>query len=473
MPLTLRQFAAVKMLQWAGLTQKQVGQLAAVESRGGWWPILREGFTGAWQQNTEVVLTDVLTYAAVFRCIDLISSDVGKLRVKLVEERFTDIWSETDSPAFSPVLREPNHFQTSIQFLKHWVIAKLIWGNAFILKQRDNRGVVVALYVLDSQRVRPLVAPDSSVYYELKRDDLSRQREPELIIPASEIIHDTHFAPWHPLVGLSPISACGLAAMQGLRIQDNSSMFFENGSQPGGLISAPGAIPQAAAERLKAYFDTNFSGANRGKVAVVGDGLTYTPLAMVSATDAQLIEQLKWTAENVCTAFGVPSYMIGVGPPPNYNNIEALSMQYYTQCLQIHIESIESLLNKGLGLTKSERSLETELDLANLLRMDTATLVTTERDALVAGLKSVNEGRQRLNLPPVKGGETVRMQQQVFSLEALAERDQAKPFAKPTDATPATPAVKPSAASEPEKDFAAVLLRKMQPVIQRNATRAA
>jgi phage portal protein BeeE len=31
-------------------------------------------------------------------------------------------------------------------------------------------------------------------------------------VPASEIIHDTYITPFHPLIGLSPIYACGLSA---------------------------------------------------------------------------------------------------------------------------------------------------------------------------------------------------------------------------------------------------------------------
>jgi HK97 family phage portal protein len=442
-------FSAMRV---AATTRTKRINLAPVDSRGGWWPIIRETFTGAWQANTEVVLTDVLTYASVYACITLIAQDIGKLRIKLVEQDKSGIWTETESASFSPVLTKPNRYQTRIRFLENWITSKLIWGNTYILKQRDNRQVVKALYILDPQRVTVLVAPDGQVYYQVKRDDLSSQPQEEILVPASEIIHDVNVGFYHPLVGVSPISACGLAAMQGLRIQDNSSVFFENGAQPGGFLSAPGAIPQTTADRLKAYFDTNFSGANRGKVAVGGDGLKYEPLGLINAVDSQLIEQLRWTAENVAMAFHMPPYKLGIGETPPYGNYQAVKQDYHETCLQPHMESIELLLDEGLGLTQADRKLGTELDLDNLLRMDTAALITAERDALVAGIKSVNEARFRLGLGPVKGGELVRMQQQVFSLESLAERDEAKPFAKPPSAPAATPAAPNNPAPEAPPD---------------------
>src|SRR5690606_21016023 len=130
-----------------------------------------------------------------------------------------------------------------------------------------------------------------------------------IVVSASEILHDVGYPIFHPLVGVSPIYACGVAATQGLRIQNNSSRFFANGSKPGGVLTAPGLITQETAARVKAYWDENFVGDNMGKVAVLGDGLKYEAMS-VTSRDAQLIEQLKWTDENICTAFRVPAYKV-------------------------------------------------------------------------------------------------------------------------------------------------------------------
>ena len=95
------------------------------------------------------------------------------------------------------------------------------------------------------------------------------------------------------LVGLSPIYATGINALAGLRIEQNNARFFDNGAQPSGILTAPGAISDETAQRLKAYWEENFTGTSSGGTAVVGDGLKYRQLTM-SAVDAQLIETLKW-----------------------------------------------------------------------------------------------------------------------------------------------------------------------------------
>lgn len=384
--------------------------------RGSWWSIL-ESFSGAWQQNVEVKYDSVLANHADFACRALIASDISKLRVKLVEHKGDDVWQEVTNPAYSPVLRKPNHFQTRIQFFESWVLSKLQKGNAYVLKQRDGRGVVVRLYVLDPDLVTPLVAKDGAVFYEMKTDDLAGMPE-TITVPAREIIHDRFNCMFHPLVGTSPIFAGGLSAMQGLAIQNNSTLFFQNGSQPGGILSAANEIDDADAIRLKEYFDTEFGGKNRGKVAVVGGGLSYHPIS-AKATDSQLIEQLKWSAEVVCSTYHVPPYKIGMAPAPAHGNAQATNIEYYSSCLQALIEAIETCLDEGLGMDGV--TIGTEFDVASLLRMDTATQY--EVAAKAKGIKTLDEQRQMIGVGKVKGGGTIYLQQQDHSLAAIEARD--------------------------------------------------
>jgi HK97 family phage portal protein len=401
------------------------------ENRGGWWPLIRESFPGAWQQNVTVNQQAVLAFHAVFACMTLIASDIAKLRVKLVAQDGDGIWSEVANPAYSPVLRKPNRYQTRIQFWENWVLSKLARGNTYVLKQRDNRNVVVALYVLDPNRVKPLVTPDGSVYYELQPDNMAGLQGDTLVVPASEIIHDRFNCLFHPLVGVSPVYANGLASTQGLSIQNNSATFFGNGSRPGGILTAPGRIDPDNAKRLKEYWDSNYTGANAGKIAVLGDGLKYEGLA-TTAVDAQLIEQLKWTAEVVCSTFHVPPYKIGVGALPSYNNVQSLNVEYYSQCLQVLIEAIEVCMDEGLA---TGDKLGTEFDTENLLRMDSITQMDMLEKA--KGKLTVNEQRAKLDKKPVEGGETVYLQEQDHSLAWLSKRD-AMPIEAP--AAPAPPA---------------------------------
>jgi len=230
----------------------------------------------------------------------------------------------------------------------------------------------------------------------------------------------------------------------GLSIQRNSEQFFENKSVPSGIITTPNNIPDTTAKRIKDYWEKNYSGTNVGRgVAVLGDGLTFEGMKETS-TDAQLTEQLKLTAEMICTAYGVPPFKIGAAPAPPYNNVESLNQQYYSDCIQTLIQDIESLLDSGLGLTEIDgKTYGTDFDERDLLRMDTATKSKTWGDLVGAGIVTPNEARAEFQLKATDGGDTPYMQEQNYALSDLAKRSKlANPFgakAPPQD-TPAPPA---------------------------------
>jgi HK97 family phage portal protein len=389
----------------------------------------------------------------LFGCIRLISSDIGKLRIKLMQQNPSGVYTETTSPAFSPVLRKPNTTQTRIKFIEHWLQSKLQHGNAYVLKVRDNRRQVVSLRVLSPDRVQALVADNGEVFYRLRTDRMARVPQ-DVTVPATEIIHDVHMTPEHPLIGVSPIGACGLSATQGLKIQTNSKNLFANHSRPAGILTAPGAIGDDTATRIKTSWETNYGGDNYGKTAVLGDGLQYSSVA-TTAVDAQLIEQLNWSAADVCRAFGVPAYKIGVGEMPAYNNINALDQAYYSQTLQELIECIESLIDHGLELPARYK---TEFDLSGLLRMDAATQATIDGEQIKSGILSPNEARARRGYLPVTGGETPYLQQQNYSLAALAKRDTSEdPFGT---AQPEPPAVDEEMPDEDAEKSIRTIIRK-------------
>lgn len=436
-----------------GLEIRRAGLSPVVDNRGGWSPLIREPFTGAWQRNQEWTRDSVMAHEAVYACITRIAQDVGKLRPKLVEyDEDNGIWTEITNTAHSPVLRRPNPFQNHIQFKEWWTTSKLTHGNAYALLQRDQRRVVEAMYVLDPSRVTVMVAPNGTVFYNVKADNLAGLQYDSIAVPASEIIHDRINCLFHPLVGTSPIFACGTAANMGLEIQKNSSSFFGNASMPSGILSTPQNITATQAKELSAIWDAQYSGVSAGGVAVLGNAMKFEALRM-NATDSQLIEQLGWSGQTVCSAFHVPAWKIGIGTQPAYTKPEIANQAYYSDCLQSHIESFELCMDEALGFeTATEgRMMGVELDLDGLLRMDAASQVTTLVEGIRGGLYTPNGARLKINEAPVKGGDTIWLQQQDIPIEVAYENAINPP--KPTEPTlPPAPEPKLLNAGEAEEE---------------------
>lgn len=404
-----------------------------------WQPLIHEPYTGAWQKNDELKRTDVLGFHAVFACVSLISSDVGKLRIqtKAVKD---GVLQPTQSRT-KAILAKPNKHQTWQQFAENWISSKLLRGNTYVWKQRDIFGDVWQLHVLNPDRVKVLVSDNGDVFYQISTDKLYGLTD--TTVPASEMIHDRMNCFYHPLVGLSPLTACGISVGLGLSIQHTSATLFGNNSRPSGILSVPSDISKETAQKVKSDWQANYSGIKRGGIAVLGSGAKYEPIAM-SASDSQAIEQLKMSGETVCSVFHVPAFKVGMGEIKAGQKVSDLNEIYYSDCLQHYIEAIENLLDEHLDL---EKGVECEADLSPLIRMDSTSQMAYLKEGTHSGILSPNEARATLGLPPVVGGESPLMQQQNYSLEALAKRDNsADPFGNaptPNKPTKSAKAVKP------------------------------
>ena len=420
------------MLDW--FTGKKSASTAQPVNGGDVWHTIHDPFTGAWQRNEEIEVSknDQMRHHAVFACVSLITRDIGKLKIKT--KRKVEGVSQVCTSCINPLLATPNDFQNWQQFAEAWATSKATSGNTYVWKVRNIYGEVWKLQILNPERTKPLVDPNGNVFYQVRKDRLFDLDE-DVVLPASEIIHDRFNCFYHPLVGLSPITACALSASQGISIQRNAQAFFANASRPSGILVAPGAITEQTSNELKENWQKNYSGKGNGGTAVMGDGMNYVPIS-VAANDAQLVEQLKMSGEIVCTAFSVPAFKVGLAPLPS-GKVSDHNDIYYSDCLQHYIESIETLLNQHLDL---EGGVEVEFDLKALLRMDSNSQMSFLKEGIGAAILSPNEARAELGYAAVSGGESPMIQQQNFSLAAIAKRDSsADPFAKtpaPTNEEP-------------------------------------
>ena len=402
--------------------------LHAVSDWRGGWRTINEPFTGAWQQNCEEKQGTLLCYPTLYACLDSISSDVGKLPFTLQQLQANGIWKYVENSAYSPVLRKPNHYQTQQQFRESWIMSKLIHGNTYVLKGRDERGVVTRLYVLDPNRVLPMVSDTGDVFYQLNyptSDNLLPRDYPaeNIVVPAREIIHDRLNTFHHQLIGVPPVCAAHWPAVKNMKILRNATTFFANGANPGGILTAPAGMSETDAGQVRDYWNSNFQGENSGKVAVIGADMKFTAFAFKSA-DSQMVEQMRYSDEQICQPFGVPPFIVGIGSIPAGMKVDDMMGLYYQRALQKHIEAMENLLDEGLGIS---RPLGVELDLEPLLRMDPQRRAEVWGKLTNDGIAAPNEARLPFNLPPLEGGDTVYMQQQDFPLDQVRLNKIAQP----------------------------------------------
>lgn len=412
------------------VSTKAARSLIDAQRSTGWLNgLVSEPFSGAWQRNLESANPrdpNMLAFSAVYACVTIVSGDMAKLSTYIERESKTTPQRERvyNHPA-SYLVERPNAYQTMPELIQLHFAAKLMRGNAYLYKEFDERGVVSELHPLQPDGVRPLIAPGGDVFYQLAYnstdfmsiDDILGAGESvgqgvDRVVPADRIIHDRMNCLYHPLVGVSPIFASASSAMMGARILMNSEKIFANMSHPSGVLSSTQTINDVTAERLKREWASRYSGGSYGRTAVLGDGLTWSPM-ILNPIDAQLIDQLRFSIEDIARVFRVPLYLLADLTKTSYRNSEQMARAYYQGCLQTHIKMTEDRFKQGLNL---ERWLRFRFDLDDLFRMEMDARFSSYKTALDAGILSINEVRAKEGLGPVEGGNEPRVQVQYAPL---------------------------------------------------------
>jgi HK97 family phage portal protein len=406
---------------------------------------VHEPFAGAWQANKEC-WGPYGIFSAVYACVTIISGDLAKLPPRVRQSSTDGSKRDLENHPAALVLNNPNSYQTRVDFWGQFMASALFTGNTYVYLQRDARNVIVAMHILDPRRISVLMADDSSVFYRIGQEKLAQLLGSDYI-PARDILHHRLLTMNHPLVGLTPLYAAGVSAMTGQTIQQNSFAFFSNMSRASGVLTSPGKISAELANRLKTEWDQNFKGGAMGRTAVLGEGMKWEPLT-ISAADAQLIEQLRWSVEDVARCFRVPSYMLTDASKVSFKNAETLARNYYSQTLQYHIESIEARVDQAFGLSGNTYC---EFDLAGFLRMEFDARMAAYQTGIQSGVLTINEARRLEELKPMDGGDEPLIQAQYRPL-SMAGQPQPGAFAPLPE--PPAPADDPTADDEPAADDA-------------------
>jgi phage portal protein BeeE len=183
--------------------------------------------------------------------------------------------------------------------------------------------------------------------------------------------------------------------------------------------------------------------------------MKFTSFAMKGA-DSQLVEQMRYSDEQICQPFGIPPFKIGIGSLPANMDVDSINLLYYDGALSTHIEAMENLLDEGLAIPNS---LGIWMDTEPLLRMDVGKQAEVETKLVAGKIKTPDEGRSRFNLAPTGGGSTLWGQNQDYPLGMLADRATWDPNMQPPAPTPA-PAPDPTAENEVRRLTAELWQRK-------------
>lgn len=311
-------------------------------------------YAGSSTAGKSVNERSAMQMTAVYSCVRILAEAVAGLPLHFY--RYKDDGSKEkaiDNNLYYLLHDEPNPEMSSFVFRETLMTHLLLWGNAYAQIIRNGKGEIIALYPLMPNKMTVDRDSDGHLYYAYNRnqEESNLGKSETVYLRPQDVLHIPGLG-FDGLVGYSPIAMAKNAIGLAIATEEYGAKFFANGAAPSGVLEHPGTIKDPA--RLRENWNATFGGsANSGKVAVLEEGMKYTPIS-ISPEQAQFLETRKFQINEIARIFRVPPHMVGDLEKSSFSNIEQQSLEFVKYTLDPWVIRWEQSLSRAL-LTKDEK----------------------------------------------------------------------------------------------------------------------
>lgn len=172
--------------------------------------------------------------------------------------------------------------------------------------------------------------------------------------------------------------------------------------------------------KVRDSWSQTFGGsANSHKVAVLEEGMKYTPIS-ISPNEAQFLETRKFQIDEIARIFRVPPHMVGDLEKSSFSNIEQQSLEFVKYTLDPWVSRWEQNMARSLLTAEEKQNYFIKFNVDGLLRGDYQSRMNGYATARQNGWMSANDIRELENLdriPAELGGDLYLINGNMTKLE--------------------------------------------------------
>ena len=358
-------------------------------------------FMGGTTSGKTVTERSAMQMTAVYSCVRILAEAVAGLPLHLY--KYTDDGGKEkaiDHPLYRLLHDEPNPEMSSFVFRETLMTHLLLWGNAYAQIIRNGRNEIIALYPLMPNKMSVDRDENGHLFYTYYRgpDEAIKNKDLAVTLQPSDVLHIPGLG-FDGLVGYSPIAMAKNAIGLSIATEEYGARFFANGATPGGILEFPGTVKNP--ESIRESWNKGFSGNNAHKVAILEEGMKYTPIS-ISPEQAQFLETRKFQIDEIARIFRVPPHMVGDLEKSSFSNIEQQSLEFVKYTLEPWIIRWEQSLNRALLSETEKPDYFVKFNVDGLLRGDYQSRMNGYAIARQNGWMSANDIRslEQLDLIP-------------------------------------------------------------------------
>ena len=166
---------------------------------------------------------------------------------------------------------------------------------------------------------------------------------------------------------------------------------------------------------------TDFRTGGSSKIIVLEADMKFNAVTL-TPEESQLIENRRFSVEEICRWFGVPPVLIGASGATTWGSgISEITSGFVKFTIGPMLVSIEQALRSRVFTLEERMSMQAEFSLDALMRGDITSRYQAYATAVQNGFKTRNEVRQLENDEPVEGGDVLTAQTNLAPLDKLGQ----------------------------------------------------
>ena len=377
-------------------------------------------FLGNSSSGKRVNERTAMQMTAVYSCVRILSEALASLPIHVYKYNEQGGKEKAlNHPLYFLLHDEPNPEMTSFVFRETLMTHLLLWGNAYAQIIRNGKGEIVALYPLMPDRMTVDRDEFGKLYYEytVSSEDAHTLKGTTVRLKPSDILHVPGLG-FDGLVGYSPIAMAKNAIGLAIAAEEYGSKFYANGAAPSGVLEHPGTLKDPGKVR-DSWSETFGGSANSHKIAVLEEGMKYTPIS-INPNEAQFLETRKFQINEIARIFRVPPHMVGDLEKSSFSNIEQQSLEFVKYTLDPWVSRWEQSMIRSLFSKEEKTSYFIKFNVDGLLRGDYESRMNGYAIGRQNGWMSANDIRELENLdriPEEKGGDLYLVNGNMTKLE--------------------------------------------------------
>jgi HK97 family phage portal protein len=392
------------------------GQLSAIGQ-----PIQGTGLGFAVRRGVKLGPELALTYGQIYESqpavrmvVDFLARGAASMAVQTFK-RVSDTDRKRLAPPDSPMayLLEvaANPTTTGYRLIHGLISDRAIYDAAFWLKIRPGGpGSATAPGYL--RRIPPArVVPIGGDWFEVDAYRILGNKG-YLDVAAADMVAFTGYHPSDVRIGMSPIESIRTILAEEYAATEARAALWRSGWLASGWVKRPIEAPEwsdPARQRFEADFAAyQLTGPKSGGSPVFEDGMSWEQ-AGYSPKDAQYVESRRLTREETAAAYHIAPPLVGILEHATFSNIKEQHIGYYVDTLGPWTTSTEQEINVQLvpDFYPGARTgkVYVEFNINAKLKGDFEQQAAQLTTAIGGPYMTPNEGRARINLPSIEGGD--------------------------------------------------------------------